>query len=321
MRNGISVALGLLALAAATTARAETAADRSCFARALPAEFRTERLDDIKLLVGWVFDIAAAGRKVMASEIVDRAAGLTDVPGFAGATNLSGLQGRYRVMRAPFDAGRGYLGVELGALDTDGQITSLILVNRLFRLPIVLQQPLGLLTDIATNGAMFGGWRTDALADAEAAAAQSLVDAETLRVPLLTAGQSQAGGEAQLQAAYLAATFPHRSVATGFVTLNAASVVASVRRLGLDPDLVGGTNFVKDLDPLFGPHGVLPNRMGFQTYIRPDGTGSAEPGNETAYAALLHPGQHLLSEFNHLSLADALAAALDASPDRCSRPG
>jgi hypothetical protein len=166
---------------------------------------------------------------------------------------------------------------------------------------------------------MLAGLNTQAVTDANKAAALVLSDAERLRVPLLAAGQSQAGGVAQLQAAYLVKTYPNRSVATGFVTLNAAYVVASIRALGLDPDAVEGINFVKDLDPGFGPHGLLPNRIGEQIYIHPDGTGSGKAGPESIFAALGHPAQHLLVEFNQVSLTKALTATLDAVPDLCSR--
>ncbi len=312
----MSAALGLLLLSSAVAAAAPR--DESCFARALPADIRAFRLDDAKLLIGWVFDAAAANRMPAPGTVIDHYSSLDQVPGFAPPTDLGGLKGRYRLMRAPFDAGRGYYGVELGALDAGDHATSLFLVNRLFRLPIVTQSPLGVLTDVATNGAMAGGWKTDAITDAEAAAAAAFADAEGQEgVPLLTLGQSQAGGEAQLQAAYLAAKFPHRQIATGFVSFNAIPIDASLRRLGVASDAVSGINFVKDLDPSFGPHGLLPNDLGLQVYIHPDGTGSGRPGQESTFAALAHPGQHLLAEFEAVSLTKALAATLDAGPDRC----
>jgi hypothetical protein len=294
------------------------AQDKSCFARALPADIRAYRLDDAKLLTGWVFDTAAAHHLPKAGETVDRRSTLTNVPGFAGATDLTDLRGRYRVLRPPFDLGHGYYGIEFGALDHNNRISSILLVNRLFRLPVVLQQPAGVATDIATNGAMLFGWRSQAVRDANNAAAAASGDAAKFSVPLLTVGQSQAGGVAQLQIAYLAAVNPKSPVLTGFVTMNAAYVVSSVRRLGLDPETVNGINFVKDLDPGFGPHGLLPNRMGLQVYIHPDGTGSAQPGKVSAFAALGHAGQHMLSTFNQISLTHALANALQETKEHCS---
>jgi hypothetical protein len=99
--------------------------------------------------------------------------------------------------------------------------------------------------------------------------------------------------------------------------MNAAPVTRSVRRLGLAPDAVPGINFAKDLDPGVGPHGLLPNGIGLQIFIHPDGTGSGEPGDQSIFAALRHPAQHLLAEFDHVSLTKALAATLGEAPDRC----
>lgn len=299
------------------SAGAQAGPDKSCFARALPADIRIHRLDDAKLLTGWVFDTAATHQAPKAGETVNRRSGFSSVPGFAGATDLGSLKGRYRVMRPPFDLGHGYYGVEFGTLEPDGRISSVMLINRLFRLPVVLHQPAGVATDIATNGALYFGWHARALTDSNNAAATALEDAENLGVPLLMIGQSQAGGTAQLQAAYLVATYPKRTVLSGFVTMNAAYAISSVRRLGLSPDAVGGINFVKDLDPGFGPHGLLPNRIGLQVYIHPDGTGGDRPGPQSMLTAWGHAGEHLLSTFNSVSLADALANVLGDARGAC----
>jgi hypothetical protein len=315
MRFGRLTALALAAASAPSGAQAIP--DKACFARALPAKIRAHQLDDAKLLTGWVFDAAATHHALAAGEIVDHRSGFASVPGFAGATDLRELQGRYRVMRAPFDLGHGYYGIEFESLEADGQISSLMLVNRLFRLPVLLHQPAGVATDIATNGVLYFGWHSRAITDANAAAAAAFADARKQGVPLLTVGQSQAGGVAQLQAAYLAAAYPKRTVTTGFITMNAAYVVSSVTRLGLSPDEVDGINFVKDLDPGFGPHGLLPNRIGLQVYIHPDGTGSGQPGRQSALAAWSHAGQHLLSTFNGVSLSVALANVLRGTGARC----
>ncbi|HKU54013.1 MAG TPA: hypothetical protein VJP60_01510 [Rhizomicrobium sp.] len=315
LRRGV---IGVFALALlGTPAGAKSTQDKSCFARALPTDIRDYGLDDAKLLTGWVFDAAAAHHVSKAGDIVDRRSGLKDVPGFAGATDLGGLRGRYRVMRAPFDLGHGYYGIEFGALTSGNRISNILLVNRLFRLPIVLHQPVGVATDVATNGAMLFGWQSKSVKDANSAAATASGDAVALGVPLLTVGQSQAGGVAQLQIAYLTAKVPHRPLLTGFVTLNAAPVDSSVRRLGLSPDTIDGINFVKDLDPGFGPHGLLPNRIGLQVYIHPDGTGSDQPGHQSAFAAWGHAGEHLLSTFNRVSLGRALASALHETKELC----
>jgi hypothetical protein len=219
----------------AAPAHAQTVQNESCFARSLSSDIRNHRLDDAKLLTGWVFDAAAAHHGSKAGDIVDRHSSLRDVPGFAGATDLKPLRGRYRVMRAPFDSGHGYYGIELGAVESDGRISSVLLVNRLFRLPIVLKQPAGVATDVATNGAMFFGRQSQAIKDATGAAATASADAAKLAIPLLTVGQSQAGGVAQLQVAYLTATTNRRPPIIGFMTMNVAYVVSSIWRLGLSP--------------------------------------------------------------------------------------
>ena len=314
MKTVARLAIVILSLALPGLATADP--DPSCFARALPADIRGQRLDDVKLLLGWVFDAAAAHRLPNKGDIIDRHSGFAEVPGFAGSTDVRTMAGRYRVMRAPFDARRGYLGMELGALETDGHVATLILANRLFRLPVLLQQPLGVMTDLGTNAAMLGGWRTDAIVDAEGAAAAALADAESLHIPLFTAGQSQAGGEAQLQAAYLITRHPR--VITGFITLNAARVTASVDRLGLTSEQVGGINFVKDLDPGFGPHGLLPNHIGLQVYVHRDGSGGTAPGEQSFLSTWRNAKEHTLSAFDAVSLRIALEQSL-ASPAQCAQ--
>jgi len=92
--------------------------------------------------------------------------------------------------------------------------------------------------------------------------------------------------------------------------MNAAHVLLSVKRLGLAGAEVHGVNFSKDLDPGVGPKALLANRVGFQVYIHPDGTGSRTPGDSTLADAVLHPREHLLDSFTDVSLTAALAAAL-----------
>jgi hypothetical protein len=176
-------------------------------------------------------------------------------------------------------------------------------------MPIAHRDPLGLVTDVVTNGAMLAGLRTNAVADAAAAAESAYGDAASLGVPLITGGQSQAGGTAQLQAAQLQKQRPG-GVPIGFVTLNAAHVLVSVRRLGLDGAAVDGINFSKDLDPGVGPKGRFANRVGFQVYIHRDGAGSRRPGETTLLDAVLNPREHFLDSFTAVSLTDALASAL-----------
>src|SRR5882724_1720284 len=97
LRPGV---IGVIALALlGTSAGAKSAPDKSCFARTLPTDIRDHGLDDAKLLTGWVFDAAAAHYVSQPADIVSRHSSLKEVPGFAGATDLGGLRGRYRIMR------------------------------------------------------------------------------------------------------------------------------------------------------------------------------------------------------------------------------
>ena len=125
-------ALGLLTAGAPTLAAPEP----SCFARALPAGMRDTRLDDLKILLGWAFDVAAAHRMLAAGEEIVPSSGLSEVPGFGGATDLSALQGRYRVMRPPFDDGAGYYGIEIASLGGNGEADGLYLLNRFDRVSL-----------------------------------------------------------------------------------------------------------------------------------------------------------------------------------------
>jgi len=263
--------------------------------------------DDAKLLLGWVADAAALDQPLQASQIVDRHSGFLKVPGTAAPTPIGDLAGRYRLLRPPYK-GHDYYGVTLGLLDEAETVTAVVIVNRLFRLPVILQEPLGLCTDLWTNAGLLLGFQTAALGAALAHADLAWTEAARIGVPLAALGQSQAGGTAQLQIAHLQA-----SGATagqfGFVTFNANCAPASVRRLGLDPRRVPGVNFAKDLDPGLGPHSPLANQVGLQIYIHPDGSGGLIP-QSSYWRAVLHPREHFLDSFNSVSLAAALRTAL-----------
>jgi|GEM_PF-6135271 hypothetical protein len=297
-----------------SSAASSAAAPTLCFLLAVPRERRPALVDDLKLLVGWTFDAAAAGRRYSGGEIIDHDSGFAVVPGFAAPTSMQKLGGRYRLVGPAFDRGRGYYGQLFAALDAEDRPVALILANRLFRMPVLLQQPAGLATDILTNAALIFDFATDGTGDAAAAAEASYAEAALRGVPLLLAGQSQAGATAQVQAAILQRAHAGGTVPTGFVTFNAAEAVLTVRGLGLDADLVEGVNFSKELDPTFGPHTLLTNEIGRQIYIHPDATGDTSPGNETIFDAILHPREHFLDSFNEVPVAAALAPVLARAP-------
>jgi hypothetical protein len=95
-------------------------------------------------------------------------------------------------------------------------------------------------------------------------------------------------------------------LAAGFVTFNAAYIVASSEALDMKPGQVPGVNFSKDLDPGVEPRSLLPNRVGLQIYIRPNGTGSLTPGPYSLLWALLHPWEHFLRSFESVRLCNVL---------------
>jgi hypothetical protein len=265
--------------------------------------------DDTKLLIGWAFDAAVSGTALRSGDIVDAGSTFESVLGFAGPTSLSALRRRYRVIRAPFDRGQGYYGVALGALDDTGAVRAIILLNRLFRLPVICREPIGLATDVMTNGAMLLGFKTSAIMDAEIAAQETLAEAVVRGVPLITAGQSQAGGIAQVQIAYLQQRRRAAAVPFGFLTMNATYALPLIRRMGLSGGDVAGINFSKDLDPGVGPKAPFANRVGLQIYIHRDGTSGRVPGDVSYWLALLQPHEHFLESFDGVSLAAALAQA------------
>jgi hypothetical protein len=276
------------------------------FIERVPAAYRYELIDDAKLLTGWVADAAALAIPYQAGELVDRSSGFHDVPGAAAPTQVDGLAGRYRLLANPYER-HDYFGMLFGLLGPDDTVVAAVLVNRLFRLPVIVQEPLGLATDIYTNAGLLIGFRTAALDAALAFADFAAEQAVKLAVPLIATGQSQAGGTAQLQIAHLMATTPQwrGEGAAGFVTFNGTCTRASVRRLGVDPARLPGVNFAKDLDPMVGPHTLLANRIGLQIYIHADGTAGLKP--QSSYLrAVFHPHEHFLDSFSGLPLGKML---------------
>jgi hypothetical protein len=296
---------GLASAGLARMARAASAFDRArlAFLDHLPAYVP----DDSKRLLGWVADAAAIDIPLQKGEIVDRRSGFSTVPGFAAPTPLGDLAGRYRLLRPPYKA-HDYYGMIFGLLDEDDTVRAVIVANRLFRLPVILQEPLGLGADLWANAGLLLGFQTAALGAALTHADLAWEEATRLKAPLIALGQSQAGGTAQLQIAHLRA-----SGATagrfGFITFNANCSPAAIRRLKQEPAQVPGVNFAKDLDPGLGPHSLLANNVGLQVYIHADGSGGLTP-QSSYWRAFFHPRQHFLDSFNDVSLATALRTAL-----------
>ena len=288
-----------------------------CFLYRLPTSLRSYVADDVKLLVGWVFDAAVSGVALRSGVLISAGSGFAEVPGFAAPTSLRALLGIYEVLAPPFDEGHGYYGVALGALDDKRPVKAVILVNRLFRMPVALQDPFGLATDIGTGGAMLIGVRTDAVRDAERAADAAWQEADRRGVPLIIAGQSLAGGFAQLQVAHLQKTRP-AGAPVGFLTMNAAYALPLIRQSGFTGRDVAGVNFSKDFDPGVGPHAPFANRVGVQIYVHPDMSASLTPADVSLLSAMLHPTEHFLSSFNAVSLTQALASAIGpVAPPLC----
>ena len=192
----------------------------------------------------------------------------------------------------------------LGLLGPEDKVEAVIAVNRLFRLPMLLQEPGGVGSDLWTNAGLLTGFRPASLKAALSFADQGQAEAMRLGVPLIVSGQSQAGGTAQLQVAHVLAADGKALV--GFVTFNATCRAVSIRHVGLDPARIPGVNFAKDLDPLVGPHSRLANEIGLQIYVHADGTASLKPGGSYLKAAF-HPREHFLDSFNGLKLGKLLA--------------
>jgi hypothetical protein len=271
----------------------------------LPEANRLSFVDDAKLLVGWTTDAAAVAdtQPLHAGDIVDRGGAFDKVPGFAAPTDVRGLVGRYRLLAPPF-TGHYYYGLMFGLLGAVDKVEAVIVVNRLFRLPMLLQEPGGVGSDLWTNAGLLTGFRPASLNAALFFADQARAEAARLGVPLIATGQSQAGGTAQLQVAHVLAA--DAKALAGFVTFNATCRAVSIRHVGLDPTRLPGVNFAKDLDPMVGPHSRLANEIGLQIYIHADGTAGLKPGGSYAKAAL-NPHEHFLDSFNGLQLGKLLA--------------
>jgi hypothetical protein len=128
----------------------------------LPKDSANYFADDVRLLVGWVTDAAAVRQPLRPGDRVDRTRSFRSVPGFAAPTDISALSARYRIVAAPIDA-HGYYGVILGLLDASDATVAVLLINRLFRMPVILQEPVGLATDLVTIAGLLFGFRNSAL--------------------------------------------------------------------------------------------------------------------------------------------------------------
>jgi hypothetical protein len=300
--------LGLLAVADRSPVGGGRAAGRRSsldFLDRLPGGNRTSFVDDAKLLVGWTTDAAAVAdeQPLKTGDIIDRGGAFKTVPGFAAPTDVSGLMGRYRLLAQPI-TGHYYYGLMFGLLSEADKVEAVIVVNRLFRLPMLLQEPGGVGSDLWTNAGLLTGFRPASLRAALSLADNAQAEAARLGAQLIATGQSQAGGTAQLQVAHVLAA--DRNAVVGFVTFNATCRPVSIRHVGLDPARLPGVNFSKDLDPLVGPHSRLANQIGLQVYIHADGDAGLKPGG-SYFAAAMRPREHFLDSFHGLSLGKLMA--------------
>ena len=220
---------------------------------------------------------------------------------------MSALKTAYRIAMPPL-TGPGYYGLVLTMMDNGGREVAVLLINRLFRLPLILREPVGVMTDVYTTWALLFGVRTGAIEAAMKAVSAAHERAQSSRVPLITCGQSMAGGLAQFQIAALRASCAGNEGPAGFLTFNAAHAAISIERLGLKPGAIPGINYCKDRDPGVGPHSLLPNRAGLQIYVHADGTGGLTPRGGL-FSALFHPWEHFLRGFDRVCL-NKIAAEL-----------
>jgi hypothetical protein len=274
------------------------------FFMALPVTSRDVLADDVKLLIGWVSEAAALERRLDVGETVNRSSAFRSVPGFGGPTDLTALKAAYRITTPPLTS-PGYCGLVLTMMEEEQEV-AVLLINRLFRLPTILREPVGVMTDVITTGALLFGIGTEAIGAAIKAVSAAYERARGSGIPLITCGQSMAGGLAQFQIAALQSSFANEQGLAGFLTFNAAHAAISIERLSLEPEMIPGINFSKDRDPGVGPHSLLPNRAGLQIYIHADGTGSFTPRG-TRLSAFLHPWEHFLRSFDRVCLSEVLA--------------
>ncbi len=280
-------------------------APRLPFLSALPLASRHDVADDAKLLVGWATDAAAMPEQPKVGMIIGRGSSFRDVPSFAAPTNMKELKATYRVIGHPLE-GEGYWGLPVEMLDSSGNSVAVILLNRLFRLPVILHEPAGVATDVTTVAALLAGVNVPALDSAENAVKSAFGLASSRGVPLIVCGQSLSGGLAQFQVATFRRSADLADLPIGFITFNAADAEWSLRKRGIDPSRVSGISFVKDQDPGVGPHALLTNRVGLQIYVHADGTGGARPGGMPILSALIRPSQHLLASFQDINLDSIL---------------
>src|SRR5262249_28552932 len=140
----------------------------------------------------------------------------------------------YRIAMPPLTA-PGYYGLVLAMMDADEREIAVLLINRLFRLPLIFHEPVGIMTDVHTTGALLFGIRTAAIEAAINAAQAAHGLALKSGIPVIACGQSMAGGQAQFQIAALRASCAGNRGRGGFLTFNAAHAAISIERLGLKP--------------------------------------------------------------------------------------
>jgi hypothetical protein len=97
-------------------------------------------------------------RQPAPGQLVDAASTFAKVPGLTFPTDMRKVRATYRVL-APAFPSFGYYGLGLEMLDGNGKPIAIILVNRLFRLPLIFREPFGVLIDAATTGALLSGIR------------------------------------------------------------------------------------------------------------------------------------------------------------------
>jgi hypothetical protein len=272
---------------------------------ALPIASRAVLVDDAKLLIGWTSEAAAMKRRFALGETINQSSAFMRVPGFGRPTDLAALKAAYRIAMPPL-TGPGYYGLVLTMMDAEEREVAVLLINRLFRLPLIFHEPIGVITDVITIGALLLGVRTGAIITAMKAVSSAHERAQGSGIPLITCGQSLAGGLAQFQIAAFRSSCAGNEGLAGFLTFNAAHAAISIERLGLKPGAIPGINFSKDRDPSVGPHSLLPNRTGLQIYIHAGGTGSFTPRG-TRLSALFHPWEHLLRSFDGVCLGKIIA--------------
>lgn len=246
--------------------------------------------NDSKLLDGWVADLREAipnGYPIPL--IIDKSSsingyGVTRASYLDGSGGSTPLQGTYQIVNV-FGKDAGYFGVELQALDSDGQPTATVLVSSQFRASAVYYN-FGWTTlsnaaeDTYVTGALVSGVQVNSIMYAYSAFVTAFRDSQSTGTVLVPIGQSEGAGFAQAGTAYLYKYYGAGPDNVSAITIAAPPVSGTSN--------ISGVNFTPSADIGGGPFAPVPNTAGRQVYLNPDGSLSSTPTGVTWFGGALY---------------------------------